>query len=40
MQGAYEASCGRYDIGKAHIFTFHVDGAMVRILVGKDLKRA
>jgi hypothetical protein len=24
----------------AHIFTYHVDGALVRSLVGKDLPRA
>jgi len=35
----YEASYGRYEINDAHTFTFHVDGALVRSLVGKDLKR-
>jgi len=39
-QGGYEASFGRYHIDDAHTFTFHVDGAMVRALVGKDLPRA
>ena len=40
-QGGYEASFGRYEIDEsAHTFTFHVEGAMVRGLVGKDLPRA
>ncbi len=39
-QGGYEASYGRYEINDAHTFTFHVDGAMVRSLIGKDLPRA
>jgi hypothetical protein len=40
-QGGYEASFGKYEIDeKAHIFTFHVEGAMVRSLIGKDLSRA
>ena len=34
-QGGYEASFGRSDIGNAHIFTFHVDGAMVRTWLAK-----
>jgi len=38
-QGGYEASFGRYEVNDAHTFTFHVDGALVRTLVGKDLKR-
>jgi len=38
-QGGYEASFGRYDIDNGHTFTFHVKGALVRSLVGKDLKR-
>ncbi len=39
-QGGYEASFGRYEIDKrAHAFTFHVEGALVRTLVGKHLKR-
>jgi hypothetical protein len=39
-QGGYEASFGTYtlDEGK-HTFTFHVEGAMVRSLIGKDLPR-
>jgi len=38
-QGGYEASFGRYEIDDAHTFTYHVDGALVRTLIGKDLKR-
>lgn len=39
-QGGYEASFGRYQINeKDHTFTFHVEGAMVRSLIGKDLPR-
>jgi len=38
-QGGYEASFGRYAIDDAHTFTFHVEGALVRSLIGKDLKR-
>lgn len=38
-QGGYEASFGRYEIDDAHTFTYHVDGALVRALIGKDLKR-
>ena len=40
-QGGYEASFGTYEIDeRAHNFTFHVEGALVRTLVGKDLPRA
>jgi hypothetical protein len=39
-QGGYEASFGTYEINDARTFTFHVEGAMVRSLVGKDLPRA
>ena len=40
-QGGYEASFGTYRIDEgAHTFTLHVDGAMVRSLIGKDLPRA
>jgi hypothetical protein len=39
-QGGYEASFGTYQIDDAHTFTFHVEGALVRTLVGKDLPRA
>ena len=38
-QGGYEASFGRYQIDDSHTFTFHVEGALVRTLIGKDLKR-
>jgi hypothetical protein len=38
-QGGYEASFGRYEIDDANSFTFHVEGALVRTLVGKELKR-
>ena len=40
-QGGYEASFGSYQVDEnSHTFTFHVEGAMVRSLVGKDLPRA
>lgn len=39
-QGGYEASYGRYEVDeRAKTWTFHVEGAMVRRLVGQDLKR-
>ena len=39
-QGGYEASYGRYSVDeRAQTWTFHVEGALVRSLVGKDLKR-
>lgn len=38
-QGGYEASFGSYEVNDANTFTFHVEGALVRTLVGKDLKR-
>jgi hypothetical protein len=39
--GGYEASFGTYDIDEGkHTFTFHVEGALVRTLVGKNLPRA
>ena len=38
-QGSYEASYGTYRIVDAHTFTYHVDGALVRSLVGKDFTR-
>lgn len=37
--GGYEASFGSYEISDAHTFIFHVEGALVRSLVGKNLKR-
>jgi hypothetical protein len=40
-QGGYEASFGRYEVDeRAHTFTFHVEGALVRSLIGQDLTRA
>jgi len=39
-QGGYEASFGAYMIDeRTHTFTFHVDGALVRTLIGKELTR-
>ena len=39
-QGGYEASYGRYELDEhAHMFTFHVEGALVRTLIGKNLPR-
>jgi Lipocalin-like domain len=39
-QGGYEASFGTYQIDEnLHTFVFHVEGAMVRSLIGKDLPR-
>jgi len=40
-QGGYEASFGTYQIDEnARTFTFHVEGAMVRNLIGQDLPRS
>ena len=40
-QGGYEASFGTYEVDEsAHIFTFHIEGALVRSLIGKDLPRS
>jgi len=40
-RGGYEASFGSYQVDEnSHTFTFHVEGAMVRSLIGKDLPRA
>ena len=40
-QGGYEASFGTYQVDEsAHTFTFHVEGALVRTVVNKDLPRA
>lgn len=39
-QGGYEASFGSYRVDDSPTFTFHIDGALVRTLIGKDLKRA
>jgi hypothetical protein len=39
-QGGYEASFGTYEIDeRAHNFTYHVEGALVHTLIGKDLTR-
>ena len=38
-QGGYEASYGTYKINGTNTFTYHVEGALVRSLVGKDLTR-
>jgi hypothetical protein len=39
-QGGYEASFGRYNVdARARTFTFGVEGALVRSLVGRELPR-
>jgi Lipocalin-like domain len=38
-QSGYEASFGRYEIVDAHTFTYQVEGALVRTLIGKEFKR-
>ena len=39
-QGGYEASFGRYEVdARTHTFTYHVEGALVLTLIGKDLAR-
>ncbi len=39
-KGGYEASYGSYTVDeRSHTFTFHVEGALVRTLIGKDLPR-
>lgn len=39
-QGGYEASFGTYEVdAHAQIFTYHVEGALVRTLIGKALPR-
>jgi hypothetical protein len=39
-QGGYEASFGTYQIDEStHTFTYHVEGALVRTLIGKYLPR-
>jgi hypothetical protein len=39
--GGYEASFGRYVIDdQSRTFSYHVDGALVRSLIGNNLKRA
>jgi hypothetical protein len=40
-RGGYEASFGTFKIDEGtHTFTYHVEGALVRTLIGKDLPRA
>src|SRR5437016_14671740 len=40
-QGGYEATFGTFEIDEsAHTFTFHVEGAVVRTLIVKDLPPA
>lgn len=40
-QGGYEATFGTYEVDEsAHTFSLHVDGALVRNLIGKDLPRS
>ena len=39
-KAGYEASFGSYHIDSSSTFTFHIDGALVRTLIGKDLKRS
>jgi len=38
-QSGYEDSYGGYHVDDASTFTFHIEGALVRSLIGKDLKR-
>jgi hypothetical protein len=39
--GGYEASWGTYKVDERdHTFTFHIEGALVRTLIGKDLPRS
>ncbi|HET6900137.1 MAG TPA: lipocalin-like domain-containing protein [Vicinamibacteria bacterium] len=40
-QGGYDATFGRYQVdASARTFTYHVEGALVRDLIGKDLVRS
>jgi hypothetical protein len=40
-QGGYEATFGTFEIGESsHTFILHVEGALVRTLIGKDLPRS
>jgi hypothetical protein len=40
-RGGYEATFGTYEVdGAAHTFIFHVQGALARSLIGKDLPRS
>jgi hypothetical protein len=39
--GGYEATFGRFEVDeRTHTFTYHVEGSLVRTLVGKALPRA
>ncbi|HEY6384156.1 MAG TPA: lipocalin-like domain-containing protein [Candidatus Acidoferrum sp.] len=39
--GGYEATFGTYEVDEsAHTFVFHVEGALVRTLIGKNLPRS
>ena len=38
-QSGYEASFGTYEVNDTHTFTYHVDGALVRSLIGRNLSR-
>jgi hypothetical protein len=39
-QGGYEATFGRYEVDeRTRTFTYHVEGGLVRGLIGKDLTR-
>ena len=39
--GGYDATFGSYEVDEnAHTFTIHVEGALVRSLIGKDLPHA
>jgi hypothetical protein len=40
-RGGYEATFGRFEVDeRTHTFTYHVEGSLVRTLVGKALPRA
>ena len=39
-QNGFESSYGSYYVDDSSTFTFHIEGALVRSLIGKDLKRA
>ena len=38
-KGGYEASFGSYHVDSSSTFTFHIEGSIVRTLIGKGLKR-
>jgi hypothetical protein len=40
-QGGYEATFGRYRVDpSARTFTYHIEGAIIRSLIGNDLVRS